>query len=77
MTERIQRKVSFWQLGLGLLLVVAPLTNFDTRSIPSNLVPTNSTQWFSYYASTCILILSGIVLIFFGLRGLWRRPPAR
>ena len=75
MSEPALRKVSFWRLGLGLLLIFLALKNFDIRDIQPGLLPSNSTQLIGYYAITFVFLISGLALVFFGIRRLWRRPP--
>ncbi|HEY1804168.1 MAG TPA: hypothetical protein VGG45_06775 [Terracidiphilus sp.] len=75
MNEPIVRKISFWRLGLGLLLTLLALKNLDTAAIQPTLLPSNQSQWVGYFGITIAFFLGGLVLIFFGIRKLWRKPP--
>jgi uncharacterized membrane protein len=75
MREPARGKVSFWRLGLGLLLIFIALKNFDTGNIQPDLMPSNQTQWLGYYAVTLVFLIGGLVLVFFGIHKLWHKPP--
>jgi hypothetical protein len=70
------RYVSWWRLGLGLLLLLGGLSNLDRSGIAPDLMPSNETQWIGYYFATAAVIVAGLLLVFFGVRRAWRRPPA-
>jgi hypothetical protein len=71
------RHVSWWRLGLGLLLLLDGLGNLDRRGIPPDLMPSNEAQWFGYCLATAAVIVAGILLIVLGVRRAWRRPPSQ
>jgi hypothetical protein len=73
MSEPTRRRISFWRLGSGLLLIFLALKNFNTRDIQSGLVPSNPTQWIGYCAITFTFLIIGVALVFFGLRKFWRK----
>jgi hypothetical protein len=75
MSEPTVRKVFFWRLVLGPLLIVLALMNFDTSHMQPDLVPSNPTQWFGYYAVTVAMLAGGVALVAFGIRRLRRGPP--
>lgn len=70
-----RRKVSWWKLGLGLLLLLAGLKNLDQRNVPAELLPSNETQWFGFFLATGIFLLLGLIFVIAGLRHLWLDPP--
>lgn len=69
------RKISWWKLGLGLLLLLAGLRNFDQRGVPVELLPSNETQWFGFFLATGVVLLLGLILVIAGLRHLWLDRP--
>jgi hypothetical protein len=75
MSGSATRKVSFWRLGLGLILTFLALKNLDTRNVAPEFLPSNSSQWIGYYGVTIAILVCGFVLIFFGIRKLRYRPP--
>ncbi len=75
MSEPAARRISLWRLCLGLLLIFLALKNFDIRAIQPEFVPSNSTQWITYYAMTVAILIGGVALVFLGIRRFRRRPP--
>ena len=69
------RRVSWWRLGLGLLLLLAGLKNLDQRNLSPELMPSNETQWFGYYLVTAVFLVAGVLLIVAGVRRVMPRPP--
>jgi hypothetical protein len=69
------RRVSWWRLGLGLLLLLAGLKNLDQRNLSPELMPSNETQWFGYYLVTAVFLVAGVLLIVAGARRVMPRPP--
>jgi len=67
-------KISWWRLGLGLLLLLGGLKNLDTHNIPSDLLPSNPTQWFGFYFITIVFLVGGLALIVTGFGRIRRRP---
>jgi hypothetical protein len=67
--------MSWWRLGLGLLLLLAGLKNLDTRNIPADLLPSNPTQWFGFYSITTVFLVGGLLLIVTGVGRISCRPP--
>jgi hypothetical protein len=71
--EQKHERVSFWRLGLGLLLLMAGLANLLSK--PSGeLQPSNETQWMGYYFVTLLFLTLGLLFVVLGTRVLWRRP---
>ncbi|MGD0892065.1 MAG: hypothetical protein ABR923_11060 [Terracidiphilus sp.] len=68
------RHVSWWRIGLGLLLLLGGLGNLDRGNITPALTPPNETQWSGYYFANAAVIVVGLWLIFFGVLRAWRRP---
>jgi len=67
------KKVRFWPLGLGLLLVFAVVNtwlNFN-RDIPAILEYANETQRITGYATQIAILLIGVGLIIFWFRSNW------
>jgi uncharacterized membrane protein YcjF (UPF0283 family) len=69
------RRVSWWRLVLGLLLLLGGLSNLDRSSIAPDLMPSNETQWFGFYLAAAVFIIAGLLLVFFGVRRAWSKPP--
>jgi len=61
------RRVSWWRLGLGLVLVAGGLKNLDTGDIPPELEPSNMTQWFGFHLVTALFLIFGLGLVIAGL----------
>ena len=69
------RKVSWWKVGLGLLVLLGGLKNLGQRGVPTELVPSNEAQWFGYLLVTALFILVGLFFMIAGLRHLWINRP--
>jgi hypothetical protein len=69
------RRMSWWRLGLGLLLLLCGLKNLDTHNISADLLPSNPTEWFGFYSITTVFLVGGLVLIVTGVGRIRRRPP--
>jgi hypothetical protein len=74
MSKPIERKISFWRLGLGLLLIFAALKNLAGKNMPAVLVPSEVIQPNGRDAAAIILLLCGMGFVYFGICRLWRRP---
>jgi uncharacterized membrane protein YcjF (UPF0283 family) len=76
-TGKRQPRISWWKLGLGLLLLLGGLKNLGQRNIPVELMPSNETQWFGYFLATALFIVAGLFFMIAGLRHLWLNRPDR
>lgn len=65
-----QKRVTFWRLGFGSILLLLGLKNLDQRNVPAELIPSNLTEWFGFYLTTAAIILTGIWLLITGVRHL-------
>ena len=74
MSETGPRKMSWWRIGLGGLLLVLGLKNLDPRNIPAELLPSNNFQWFGFYLASAVFVGTGLFLIVAGLKRVRRRP---
>ena len=72
---RMPRRISWWKVALGILLLLAGLRNLDFRGIQAQLMPSNETQWFGYLLITALFILAGLFFLIAGLRHLWLDRP--
>lgn len=70
-----QRRVSFWQLGLGIILLLLGLKNLDPNA-PAELKPANAGQAIGYYGVTAAFIIFGVFLIVVGIQILRRKSNA-
>jgi hypothetical protein len=74
------RHVSWWRVGLGLLVLIGGLSNLglsnlDRRGVAPELMPSNETQWVGYYLATAAVIVAALLLVFAGVRHAWHRSP--
>jgi hypothetical protein len=68
-SDKKKPRIPFWKLGLGGILVLMGLMNFDPTG-PPELRPTNSAQAIGYYGVTAVFIGAGLYLIAVGLRAM-------
>jgi hypothetical protein len=61
------RQVSWWRLGLGLLLLLGGLKNLDQRNISPDLLPINQAEWAGWYFGEAAFIIVGLWLIIVGV----------
>jgi hypothetical protein len=75
MNRQPSRKVSFWKLGLGLLLILAEVKSWLTPddSLPDALKYANATQQIAGRLVSIAVLAAGVLLVFFGLRAIWSR----
>lgn len=66
------KRMSFWQLGLGLILFLLGLKNFDLSG-PAELKPANAGEAVGYYGITFMILAFGAFFIANGLRMLFRK----
>ena len=73
------RRIQFWKLGLGLLLVFGEIKTLLTPDgdIPSELRYTSTTQQYSGYAVSAAILVVGILLVVSGVRSAWPRPSGK
>jgi hypothetical protein len=64
------KRITFWRLGFGGILLLLGLKNLDQRNIPADLVPSNLTQWFGFYLVTFTFIVAGTGLLIAGVQHL-------
>jgi uncharacterized membrane protein YcjF (UPF0283 family) len=70
-----KRRLPWWKLALGLLLILAGIKNLDHRNIPQDLIPSNETQWLGFYLATILFLVAGLLLVFFAVMRIWRDRP--
>jgi len=70
-----KRRIPWWKLALGLLLILAGIKNLDHRNIPQDLIPSNETQWLGFYLATILFLVAGLLLVFFAVMRIWRDRP--
>lgn len=73
--EPKNRRGLFWRIGVGGILLLLGLRGLDQRDIPPSLIPSNSGQWVGFYFASFLIIGAALVLIFFGVQRVLRRPP--
>ena len=61
------KRLTFWQLGLGLILLLLGLKNLAPE-IPAELKPRNLGEAVGYYGFTAAVIIFGLYLIVVGIR---------
>ena len=66
------RKVSFWKLGLGLLLLVLGLNNLGPNGL-AQVTPGDAAENLGFYTVTATAIIAGLGLIIVGAKSLWSR----
>lgn len=68
-----RKKVIWWKLGLGLLLLPLAISDFSPSS-SEGLKPRNAGEAVGYYLAASALLIAALWLIFVGLRSVWTRP---
>jgi hypothetical protein len=66
-------KVTFWRLGLGLILLLLGLMDLNPTG-PAELKPANTGEAFGYYGAAAALIVLGLFLTVRGIQILRRKP---
>ena len=71
------KKISFWKLAVGLILVLAAIKNWLTpdESFPDVLKASNETQQQAAYAASIVIFLVGLGFVIAGVRALWPKRP--
>ena len=54
--EPKNRRVSFWRIGVGGILLLLGLRGLDQRDIPPSLIPSNTGQWVGFYFASFLII---------------------
>jgi hypothetical protein len=67
------RKVVFWKLGVGLILLPLAISDFLPAGSPE-LKPQNSGEAVGYYGVATGMLVVGVWLIVTGIRAIWPRP---
>jgi hypothetical protein len=71
-----RRRVSWWRIGLGLLLLFGGLKNLNVQGIPAPLLPANEGEWFGYYLAAGAFTIAGLFFLVIGISRVARRPQS-
>jgi len=67
------KKVGFWKIGVGAILLLLGLLNFLPSS-SNALRPNNAGETTGYFLITVVILLLGLFFVIFGLKNLWLSP---
>jgi hypothetical protein len=67
------RKVVWWKLGAGLLLLMLAIADFLSGEYPE-LKPVNSGEAVGYYGAASLMLVAAVWLIVAGIQAIWLRP---
>jgi hypothetical protein len=68
-----RRKVVWWKLGAGLILLPLAVADFLPGRSPE-LKPVNSGEAVGYYGAASLMLVAAVWLIVAGIQAIWPRP---